>query len=121
MTRLHEAFIAANRFGLGARSGELGAIANDPRGWLKIQLDHPQPLPQQLRGLPTSASQVADFLRNRRQKRELKAMFRKDSREAYLKEAGLRSLTAIRSGTPFVERLVVGNCEFCPLHCKLAW
>jgi uncharacterized protein (DUF1800 family) len=36
--RLSEAAIAANRFGLGARPGELEAIASDPRGWLKSQL-----------------------------------------------------------------------------------
>ena len=27
--------IAANRFGMGARPGEIRAAASDPRGWLK--------------------------------------------------------------------------------------
>ena len=38
------AAIAANRFGLGARPGELDTIAHDPRGWLTAQLTGPAPL-----------------------------------------------------------------------------
>jgi uncharacterized protein (DUF1800 family) len=37
MTRLQGA-IAATRFGLGARPGEINAAASDPRGWLKAQI-----------------------------------------------------------------------------------
>src|SRR5215475_3362115 len=33
-----EAAIAANRFGLGARAGELAAIGGDGRDWLRAQL-----------------------------------------------------------------------------------
>lgn len=36
-----EAAIAANRFGLGARPGDLPAIAPDPQGWLLDQLQGP--------------------------------------------------------------------------------
>ena len=32
------AAIATNRFGLGARPGELARVAPDPRGWLAAQL-----------------------------------------------------------------------------------
>ena len=38
---LVEAAIAANRFGFGARPGDLDAIAGDPRGWLKAQIGPP--------------------------------------------------------------------------------
>jgi uncharacterized protein (DUF1800 family) len=38
------AAIAANRFGLGARPGELAAIGSDPRGWLQAQLRGGAPL-----------------------------------------------------------------------------
>ena len=31
------AAIAANRFGLGAKPGELSTIGNDGRGWLEAQ------------------------------------------------------------------------------------
>lgn len=37
--------IAANRFGLGARPGELAAAGNDPQGWLEAQLGGPGPQP----------------------------------------------------------------------------
>src|SRR2546423_5948969 len=36
--------IAANRFGLGARPGELAAIAHDGRDWLEAQLRSGPPL-----------------------------------------------------------------------------
>ena len=34
-----EAFIAANRFGLGAKKSELSNISADPAGWLHAQLN----------------------------------------------------------------------------------
>jgi uncharacterized protein (DUF1800 family) len=37
MSRLQGA-IAANRFGMGARPGEIDAASSDPRGWLKAQV-----------------------------------------------------------------------------------
>ena len=37
MTRLQGA-IAATRFGMGARPGEIKAASSDPRGWLKAQI-----------------------------------------------------------------------------------
>ncbi len=37
MSLIHGA-IAANRFGLGARPGEISDAASDPRGWLKAQI-----------------------------------------------------------------------------------
>lgn len=39
----HSSAIAANRFGLGAKPGELGAIGADARGWLEAQLRGPAP------------------------------------------------------------------------------
>lgn len=41
-----DAAVAANRFGLGARPGEIRAAGSDARGWLKAQLDGPAPLLQ---------------------------------------------------------------------------
>jgi uncharacterized protein (DUF1800 family) len=43
-----DAAIAASRFGLGARPGELAHVARDPRGWLLAQLDHVPPPPEAL-------------------------------------------------------------------------
>src|SRR5262245_33144126 len=38
------AAIAANRFGLGARPGELETVGSDPRGWLTRQLHGTPPV-----------------------------------------------------------------------------
>ncbi|MFZ5669972.1 MAG: DUF1800 domain-containing protein [Pseudomonadota bacterium] len=63
------AAIAVTRFGLGARPGELAAVAADPEGWLNGQIrpaggaDQPQANPE------TAASRIRDF-RVYRQDRE---------------------------------------------------
>ena len=44
---------AVNRFGLGARPGELAEVAADPRGWLIAQL-RPAHVPEGFAGLPSS-------------------------------------------------------------------
>jgi len=106
MAPSYQAFIAANRFGLGARPGQLMAVRADPRGWLLAQLDGARQPPRELDGLPSAASQVAEFLRARKRKADLAAMVRRSFREDYMHEAGLRSLAAVHSEKPFVERLV---------------
>jgi uncharacterized protein (DUF1800 family) len=47
-TMPRDAAIAATRFGLGARPGELGDAARDPRGWLTAQVERVTPVPQAL-------------------------------------------------------------------------
>jgi uncharacterized protein (DUF1800 family) len=56
-----EGFIAVNRFGLGARPGELVAASADPRGWLRAQLAGDSALPQALQALPSSQTILADL------------------------------------------------------------
>ena len=41
-----EGVIAANRFGLGAKPGEVAAVSGDPRAWLLAQLTPETELPQ---------------------------------------------------------------------------
>ncbi len=60
---LELAAIAANRFGLGARPGDLAAIAGDPRGWLLAQLRPETGLPATLRALPSTAQAAGEFTR----------------------------------------------------------
>lgn len=96
MTRSQDAFVAANRFGLGAGPGELAGIAGDLRGWLESQLDQPVTPPQPLNGLPSAASQVADFLRARRQQRDLEAMVREDFVQTYLEKRVFPDSAAVR-------------------------
>jgi uncharacterized protein (DUF1800 family) len=58
---LEAAAIAANRFGLGARPGDLETIAGDPRGWLKAQLRAESSPPPALAQLPTASEAVVTF------------------------------------------------------------
>ena len=50
--------IAANRFGLGARPGELAAIGSDPTGWLEAQLGRRRPLPAELASIAPAHEQL---------------------------------------------------------------
>jgi uncharacterized protein (DUF1800 family) len=58
---LLDATIAAQRFGLGARPGELEAIAHDPKGWLLAQLEGEDDFAA-LDGLPSSASRITELM-----------------------------------------------------------
>jgi uncharacterized protein (DUF1800 family) len=49
---------------------------------------------------------VAEFLRARKKKGDLAAMVRHSFREDYMREAGQHGLAAVRSESPFRERLV---------------
>ncbi len=65
-----EASIAATRFGLGAKPGELAKAADDPRAWLKSQITRDgADVPS---GLPGSAERFAAFLEYLRQVKILK-------------------------------------------------
>jgi len=66
-----KAAIAATRFGLGARQGEIADAARDPHGWLTAQIrregaDQPATAPQ-----PT-AQRIADLREFQQQRREVK-------------------------------------------------
>ena len=58
------AAIAANRYGLGAKAGELARIAADPQGWLRTQLDGGPPMLADA-GLTRSAEIIAETLETR--------------------------------------------------------
>ena len=58
---LQDAAIAANRFGLGARPGEIRTIASDPRGWLKAQLSPETAPPAPVAALPTTEAATEAF------------------------------------------------------------
>lgn len=109
------AIIAANRFGLGARPGELTAIGDDARAWLIRQVAGTRPVPQEVAALPSSAVAFQTFakaLRERRQdkdgedaaksaengRRQIGAMYRD--------QVAARYRLAIRTEEPFRERLV---------------
>jgi uncharacterized protein (DUF1800 family) len=118
--------IAANRFGLGARPGELADLRSDPRGWLTAQLKGGAP---QLAdsGLRTSQDVLAESLELRRDQREARQAKRagpqsaapadanaaaqnllklpKIYRPIYVDEVTARLRQAVSTDRPFVERL----------------
>ena len=58
---LQDAAIAVNRFGFGARPGDIQAVANDPRGWLKAQLTAEKSVPAPLASLPSTEDAAQEF------------------------------------------------------------
>ena len=111
-----DAVIAANRFGLGARPGELQLIGGDARSWLQEQIEGPRPTPEEVEKLPRSAEvfkKYAAGLQERRNarkegeaaKRVLEGI-RKQLAPAYLDQVAARYRLATRTGESFRERLV---------------
>ncbi len=113
MGDLQAAAIATNRFGLGARAGELAACAADPRGWLEAQLKGTAPvIPEP--GLQSTASMVARIDQVRAQNRQLKGApaafdavvkLGEIYRPAYVGEVTARLRLAATTDRPFLERL----------------
>ena len=121
MADLLTAAIAANRLGLGARPGDLQALAADPRGALRAQIAGAAPLlaAGQLQDSATVLARTAELRRERVE--EKRAAGSADPGEAavavaaklgalyrpiYLDECTARLRFAITSDRSFVERLV---------------
>jgi uncharacterized protein (DUF1800 family) len=113
-----ETVIAANRFGLGARPGELQLIDDDPRGWLLAQLPGPATLPADFRDLPDSAKIIVEVQEIREMQRDAKETasdepapdvvqkFGAIARRHYLEQTSARFRFAAKTDLPFHERLV---------------
>jgi uncharacterized protein (DUF1800 family) len=113
--------IAANRFGLGARPGDLSAIGGDGRDWLRAQLEDAAPKlddPQ----LRSSSDILAEALELRREIRASRQAAASEDdtgvpqgaalmkvpqllRPIYVGEATARFRQAVATDRPFVERL----------------
>jgi uncharacterized protein (DUF1800 family) len=106
MGDLKAAAIAANRFGYGAKPGELQTIASDPRGWLKAQLvpDRDGISP----GTAQSAGRLALFFKAQREQKnnvEMAALYKTEMHDNFRMDTGIRTLAAAASSNPFRERL----------------
>ena len=110
-----EAAIAANRFGFGARPGDLVRIGAQGRGHLQQQLSGPAPVLRD--ALPASHELLARVLAERAARRDAApgeqpsaVQLAKTVREiylpAYVAEVGARCRAAITSQSDFLERLV---------------
>jgi uncharacterized protein (DUF1800 family) len=117
------AAIATNRFGFGARPGELDAARSDPRGWVLETLRQPYQPPADLTGLASGPELLAAFIELRAERAaERKAGARDgtatDAAKAqadtvrerllpqYIAQANARCHIAIESEASFRERLV---------------
>jgi uncharacterized protein (DUF1800 family) len=111
------AAIAANRFGLGARPGELARMGSDARGWLTAQLIGGAPRLQgsELRSSPAILSQALELRRERRDARAGGSAPNADAavvmkiaqlyRPVYVDETSARIREALTTDRPFIERL----------------
>jgi uncharacterized protein (DUF1800 family) len=110
-----EGSIAANRFGLGAKPGEIQRIGGSPQEWLIAQIG-PAEQPVSMDGQPfeTGASLMADLIAYRQQRREMKEAndpqgakgFRKAQRQTLINEMAGRFDLGFTTDRPFSERLV---------------
>ena len=57
-----DAVIAVNRFGLGARPGELAQAKSDPRGWLLTQIKGERSVPESVAKLPSGAEVFKSYV-----------------------------------------------------------
>ncbi|MGC3979650.1 MAG: DUF1800 domain-containing protein [Steroidobacteraceae bacterium] len=117
-----EAVIAANRFGLGARPGELQQIQADPRGWLKAQVKGERALPAAIKSLPPSNVVFQEQIEALKEKRMAKKEAAEDENNTaakpaagikrgaivgnYVDQVAARYQIATRSAESFRERLV---------------
>lgn len=110
--------IATNRFGLGARPGDLEIVDKHPQAWLLDQLQGPSQLPRDIRQLEHSSKVLVEIQDLRREDREMKRAASDDpspdvvkkygraARAHYVGQVAARYRTAAASDHPFHERLV---------------
>ena len=112
---MNKAVIAASRFGLGARPGELGSIEPDPHNWLLDQLQGPSQTHRELQHLPNSSEVLVEVQSLRRAQRESNRNegdndfvknYGRVVRNHYLDQTSARYAAAAESSMPFHERLV---------------
>jgi len=113
MEIMSKAFIAATRFGLGARPGDLEDIGSNPERWLLDQLAGPSRTYGEIRRLPHSSSVFVEVQDVRRAQRDAKKAgddivqaYGKLVRRHYVEQSNARYRAAAASDTPFHERLV---------------
>ena len=109
--------IAATRFGLGPKPGDLGRIGDDPEGWLRSQLAGSPPRLEdaQLQGSDTILAHALELRRERRESRQAAATGDAAAAEVAkvvqyyrpiaVNDAYARARMAITTDRPFLERI----------------
>lgn len=113
------AFIAANRFGFGAKQGELSSISADPAGWLHAQLNPRYAHQKAFSGTKSTADYIQQMRGMKQEKRMFKKQRADDPQAAamlkeimqaqakdFMQDVALRTRVAAKSDTPFFERIV---------------
>lgn len=111
--------IAANRFGLGARPGDLEIVDRNPQSWLLDQLQGPSRTPRDIRKLPHSSTVLVAVQALRRDERQQKKSaangepqmdqvqkYGRVARGHFMDQVSARYRAAAGSDYPFYERLV---------------
>jgi uncharacterized protein (DUF1800 family) len=110
--------IATNRFGLGARPGDLDLVDRNPQSWLLDQIQGPSRFPADLQSLPRSSKVLVDIHDLRRAEREQKRSesdepapdsvrkYARTVRDYFNEQVAARYRAAAASDHPFHERLV---------------
>ena len=111
-----DAVTAANRFGLGARPGEIERARSDPHGWLQQQLTGSRPVPDDIRRLPSSTEIFRTYSELRRDRNDAKSDGAAAKRllggvraklvPFYLDQVAARYRVAVHTEESFRERLV---------------
>ena len=115
-----DAFIAATRFGLGARKGDFARLSADPRGWLDQQLSPQYVVSPGLAQFPSTMATVLQTRQDMQMKRaekeaaaqnpeaakEKKKELEKGLRDDYVVQIAARTRAIADSQAPFFERLV---------------
>ena len=113
-----ETVIAASRFGLGARPGDLGTIDPNPQGWLIDQLQGPSRLDPEFAGLPRSSKVIVEIQDIRTAQRnanrgendapapDVVEKYGRVVRSHYVRQMNARYRVAAASDYPFHDRLV---------------
>ncbi len=110
--------IAAHRFGLGARPGEIARASRNPAAWLLSQLNTPAEAPQPLGGEPlkSGGELVADLVQFQKQRAMARragtigddpvTLFFKNHVAVYMNEMVARFAHGFTTDKPFAERMV---------------
>jgi uncharacterized protein (DUF1800 family) len=111
-----DAVIATNRFGLGARPGEIERARGDARGWLQQQITGSRPVPEDVRQLASSAEIFKTYSELQRERNEarpgsaaakrLLGGLRVQLVPYYLDQVAARYRAAVHTEEAFRERLV---------------
>jgi uncharacterized protein (DUF1800 family) len=112
-----EGAIAAHRFGLGARPGEIDRASRDPKNWLLTQVDTAadQPIASDGQPLQSGGDLVTGLVHYQRDraiakffgaKEDAVKMFFQNQGQAFIRELAARYTLGFTTDRPFAERLV---------------